>query len=203
MVQGRGGEGEVPQSESVIVNREAGLIVVRATEREHRKVRDYIDLVMASVTREVLIEASIIEVRLNDQVSGRHRLVRDQRRLRCGAKRGGRFRSRRGWSCTTGLIFDVFSDDLDITVTALQEFGDVRVMSSPKIMTLNNQTAILKVVENEVYFQIDFQQREIFGGGVGATNQLSNLSSQVRTVAVGLIMALRLRSTTRTASRST
>ena len=34
-------------------------------------------------------------------------------------------------------------------------FGDVSVMSSPKIMALNNQTSILKVADNVVYFEID------------------------------------------------
>ena len=188
VVQGRGGEGEVPQSESVIVNREAGLIVVRATERDHRKVRDYIDLVMASVTREVLIEASIIEVRLNDRFQAGIDWSVISGDFEVGQNVAGAFEAAAG-GVTTGLIFDVFSDDLDITVTALQEFGDVRVISSPKLMTLNNQTAILKVVDNEVYFQIDFQQQDVFTTGA-AINQLSNLSSQVRTVAVGLIMSV-------------
>ena len=43
------------------------------------------------------------------------------------------------------------------TVKLLQEFGNTRVLSSPKLMALNNQTALLKVVDNLVYFDIQAQ----------------------------------------------
>ena len=40
------------------------------------------------------------------------------------------------------------------TLKLLESFGDVRVLSSPKLSVLNNQTAMLKVVDNLVYFTI-------------------------------------------------
>jgi len=51
---------------TVIVNREAGIINVRATNKQHEKIQDFIDKVMSSARRQVLIEATIVEVRLND-----------------------------------------------------------------------------------------------------------------------------------------
>ena len=51
---------------TVIVNREAGVINVRATNKQHEKVQEFLDKVMGSVKRQVLIEATIVEVRLND-----------------------------------------------------------------------------------------------------------------------------------------
>ena len=41
-----------------------------------------------------------------------------------------------------------------VTVKLLEQFGNTRVLSSPKLMAMNNQTALLKVVDNVVYFQI-------------------------------------------------
>jgi MSHA biogenesis protein MshL len=41
---------------------------------------------------------------------------------------------------------------LSSTLSLLETFGKVKVLSSPKISVLNNQTAMLKVVDNVVYF---------------------------------------------------
>src|SRR5690349_22467953 len=43
----------------------------------------------------------------------------------------------------------------------LESFGDVRVLSSPKISVLNNQTAVLKVVDNLVYFRSEEHTSEL------------------------------------------
>jgi MSHA biogenesis protein MshL len=51
---------------TVIANREAGIINVRATGRQHQKVKDFIEKVMSSARRQVLIEATIVEVILSD-----------------------------------------------------------------------------------------------------------------------------------------
>jgi general secretion pathway protein D len=40
------------------------------------------------------------------------------------------------------------------TVRLLDAFGKTRVLSSPKLMVMNNQTAVLKVVDNQVYFTV-------------------------------------------------
>ena len=50
----------------VIANAETGVISVRATNKQHEKVQEFIDRVMGSAKRQVLIEATIVEVRLND-----------------------------------------------------------------------------------------------------------------------------------------
>ncbi|HEV7814914.1 MAG TPA: type II and III secretion system protein, partial [Janthinobacterium sp.] len=66
--QAQGGDsgGGRRNSTAVIVNAETGLIAVRATGRQHEKIREFIDLVLGSAKRQVLIEATIIEVKLSD-----------------------------------------------------------------------------------------------------------------------------------------
>ena len=44
------------------------------------------------------------------------------------------------------------------TIDLLESYGNTKVLSSPKLMALNNQTALLKVVNNLVYFSIEVQQ---------------------------------------------
>ncbi|MFK7839975.1 MAG: type II and III secretion system family protein, partial [Bdellovibrionales bacterium] len=57
-------DGEVPQT--FTVNRQAGIVNVFATESTHKEVKRYLDEVRRSVTSQVLIEAKILEVTLND-----------------------------------------------------------------------------------------------------------------------------------------
>jgi type II secretory pathway component GspD/PulD (secretin) len=54
------------EAAAVIANPEAGVITVRATARQHEKVQEFLDRVMLSARRQVLIEATIIEVTLSD-----------------------------------------------------------------------------------------------------------------------------------------
>ena len=182
--QGSGGDSVSP---SVIINAESGIVTVRATERQHRDIQEFLDRVLVNAQRQVLIEATIVEVSLNEQ----HQLGVDWSRLTTGA----------------GLSFDqqllgtnladppvaimTYSDpdtsfgNIDITVKALAEFGDVKVLSSPKLMALNNQTALLKVVDNLVYFTIQADTTI-------STNapSLTTYTTEVHTVPVGFVMSV-------------
>lgn len=74
--------------------------------------------------------------------------------------------------------------DLNVGLKALEEYGDVQVLSSPKIMAVNNQTALLKVVDNQVYFTIDVS-RSTSTAGTDVT-----YSTSVHTVPVGFMMSM-------------
>jgi general secretion pathway protein D len=54
------------EAASIIVNPDAGVVVVRATSRQHEKVQEYLDMTLSSARRQVIIEATIAEVNLND-----------------------------------------------------------------------------------------------------------------------------------------
>jgi general secretion pathway protein D len=175
----------------VIVNREGGIVLVRATASQHELVREYVDRVMASATRQVLIEATIVEVQLNDRFqAGIDWQVFLGTASAIGADVGNAFTA--GLSgAISGLIFDLADApegspkrDVEISISLLGEFGDAQVISSPKLMTLNNQPAILKVVDNEVYFEIE---SDIAAGNVN-TNATVSFDTNVKTVSVGLVM---------------
>ncbi len=71
-------------------------------------------------------------------------------------------------------------------VKLLREFGDVQVLSSPRIMALNNQMAMLKVVQNVVYFDVDVEPTVVTTGV--AVQSAVNTTAQ--TVPVGLVMSI-------------
>ena len=55
------------EAASVIGNRESGVLFIRATSRQHEKIQEFLDSVLNSVRRQVLIEATIAEVQLNNE----------------------------------------------------------------------------------------------------------------------------------------
>jgi general secretion pathway protein D len=71
-------------------------------------------------------------------------------------------------------------------VRLLHEFGDTRVLSSPRLMVLNNQTAVLKVVEELVYFTLNVTDRDSTATAQGRIV----VETDVHSVPVGLVMAV-------------
>ncbi len=178
----------------VTLNRESGLLLVRATASQHKMVGEYLDKVIASMTRQVLIEATIVEVQLSDRYQAgidwtalaRNKFGLD---LTVGSDLAQAFIGGAS-DGVTGLILNYAdkpdaTSDLDLTINLLNEFGNTQVLSSPKVMTLNNQPAVLKVVDNEVYFEISVETVQDGGGG-----SVINVDTDARTVSVGLVMTV-------------
>jgi MSHA biogenesis protein MshL len=144
---------------NINANKETGVLIVRATGRQHKKIQEFIDKVMTTARRQVLIEATIAEVTLNrNYQQGINWSVLAQ-----GAK--GFQLTQAGTatlpSANTGSMFILkytnptsLLGNLSSSVSLLDSFGDVKVLSSPKLSVMNNQTATLKVVDNRVYFSI-------------------------------------------------
>ena len=187
------------EAASVIANPETGLLNIRATSRQHEKVQEFIDQVLVNAKRQVLIEATVAEVQLNNE----YQRGIDWQRLRSGAFSAGvpSFGiGRSGLEAaqssantpaninTNAFVFGgaIASLNFNIALKLLESFGDVRVLSSPKISVLNNQTAVLKVVDNLVYFTIQATQSQSTAGGPG----IATFSTQVNSVPVGFIMSL-------------
>tara|TARA_R110000782_G_scaffold166718_14_gene258651 strand:- start:1111 stop:2775 length:1665 start_codon:yes stop_codon:yes gene_type:complete len=186
--------GEVTGTDAVIPNPESGILTVRATASQHEQIQSFIDRVLVSAKRQVLIQTTIVEVTLNE---------RYQAGIEWDAISTGVFDIASNTltgvpafvSKTTGLSSFVLktnndnganTDNINATATLLDEFGNVDILSSPQIMVLNNQTALLKVVENLVYFEID---AETTPGAVGA-QAVTTIDTTAKTVPVGIVMTV-------------
>ena len=190
------------EAASIIVNPEAGVVVVRATARQHEKVQEYLDLVLMNARRQVIIEATIAEVNLSDRYQQGINW-QSLRSLRPGAPQAGfsiaqnqtglpvpdPFAAAAG-SFTAPTPFSFLLNyvapgmGISSTLSLLETFGKVKVLSSPKISVLNNQTAMLKVVNNVVYFLI---KNDSTTTTTGTTN---NFTSTPQSVSVGLVMSV-------------
>jgi len=177
------------------VNRESGIIAVRATAKQHKTIKNFIDVALGNAQRQVLIEVTIAEVNLSDtyqagidwSVASETAIINGQTVLTKGGQQsviGGELGSVPFFELATSGV--VNGNPLNITLKALETFGDVKVLSSPKVMALNNQTAILKVVDNEVYFTTDVQ---VDSGSVNQ-NSTTVVDTDVHTVPIGIVMAV-------------
>lgn len=173
------------EAASVIINRETGVLTVRATTRQHEKVSEFIERVTAAARRQVLIEATIVEVSLGDTY---RQGIEWSRILTSGTSFGI---SGPGLGSTAGNATTPFSvayksaDGIDTTVKLLESFGTVKVLSSPKLSVLNNQTAAIKVVEEYVYFSVKADTTQTTNAGA-----LTTVTTTPQSVSVGLVMTV-------------
>jgi MSHA biogenesis protein MshL len=173
----------------VILNPETGVITVKASQKEHVKVAEYLNAVQSGALRQVLIEATIVEVLLSDQYQAGvdwSRIGETDNQLNFEQKSiannlGTAPLSILSYTKTGGILSGTFN----FTIKMLEQFGRTRVLSSPKIMALNNQTAVMKVVEEQVYFTIKVTPPVISDGKV--TSQ-ATYDSELHTVPIGLVM---------------
>jgi len=193
------------EAAAVMINAEASLVIVRATSRQHEKIQEFLDQVMANVKRQVLIEATIAEVQLNNQY---------QQGIDWSVLRTRGLTSVFGNQISSGNVSTTptfppgvtgtppsslpsapgFPNLLTLAVSRgtniagvlqlLESFGTVRVLSSPKLSVLNNQTALLRVVDNIVYFNVSVT---IAPGNLNSNSVTATNTTPV-TVPVGFVM---------------
>jgi general secretion pathway protein D len=152
------------------VNKQAGLVSVFAPERLHKKVAEYMKELKKSVTSQVLIEAKVLEVSLNDEFSAGIDWSLANVGLLGGSMGIGfgpqNFDS--DGTTATGLVravisgaegtnssFSISGSKFNNAVEALAQFGTVQALASPRLTVLNNQSAALNVARNVVYFEIE------------------------------------------------
>jgi MSHA type pilus biogenesis protein MshL len=174
------------------INREAGLLSVNAMPEVHRAVQQYLSKLHDSTHRQVLIEATVVEVALSD----RFEAGIDWQLLRNGltglsaaqvlvgapvvnAETINRFASPAG---LVSLVQQSGIGDITATLSLLESFGNVKILSRPRIIALNNQSSVLKVVDNRVYFttKVERSQSE-------SANDIIT-ETEIHTVPVGLVM---------------
>lgn len=163
---------------SVVINAMSGVIVIRAMPDEMKNVTDYLKASQISIERQVILEAKIVEVQLNDgfqsgvnwgafknnpnsrlvagQISPGGQLATLGGAMTDGVtalSAAGAMSVATGAGTMFGLAFQTrnFATMLDF----LETQGNVHVLSSPRIATLNNQKAILKVGTDQ-YFVTGF-----------------------------------------------
>lgn len=140
----------------IVINRMTGSIQVTDAYRNIKNVEWMLDSLKDSMHRQVEIEARIVEVTLRDDM----KLGIDWSRINLGRDNNLSLRVMsesmnpdvRGANAQTGISVSLVGNRFSGIINALQEQGDVRVVSQPRIRTLNNQQALIKVGTDEVFW---------------------------------------------------
>jgi MSHA biogenesis protein MshL len=184
----------------VIIQPQASVVVVVAMPDELRMVEAYLDTIQSNLQRQVVIEAKIIEVSLADgfQSGINWAILGDNsngRGILLGQSGGGSIFSE-GVSESAGnsgnlipglgllpnaldtsVFGGVFSMALDFNdfqafVEMLETQGDVQVLSSPRISTVSNQKAVIKVGSDE-FFVTDISSDTTTGTTTNSTSDIT------------------------------
>lgn len=180
-------------AETFSLNKQAGLISVYASERGHNNVAKYLKEIRRSVTSQVLVEAKIFEVSLKDEYIN-------------GIEWAAFTQNGRGvmrfLDATPGSVFTALTtpggsvaetsnfnigyagSDIGAFIEAISGFGTVRALASPRLTVMNNQSAVLNVATNRVFFEIDLNRETDDDTG----DVTLEIDTEIKTVPEGVLI---------------
>jgi MSHA biogenesis protein MshL len=137
----------------VVVTPQTGVVVVRALPSELATVSDYLAQAELILHRQVVIEAKILEVTLNN---GFQAGVNWTALGELSTGKTGLFSQSSTGLTNSDAIGGIFKADLSLgdftaVIELLGSQGDVQVLSSPRVSTVNNQKAVIKVGTDEFF----------------------------------------------------
>ena len=171
----------------VVVDKQSGNILVADFPKFLDRIAGFLESIEGSVQRQVLIEAKVIEVTLTAE----YRFGLDWSAIaKWSALRGAstvaptRILGQKLAPATQGFQFGVTSTDFSALLDVLSKQGELNVLSSPKLATLNNQTAVIRAGTDEVFFETRVQETIV--SGVKDTTR----TVTPRTVTIGVVLGI-------------
>jgi len=173
-----------------VINRQAGIISVNGTERQHTVMEQFLKLMERNASAQVLIEAKIVEVTLKDEfrtgvnwdaVIGRSRS-------------GFNFQPTTAFATNNVLTFALDEGDaagnLDEVVRLTQLFGTTRTLSSPRLHAINNQQAVLTFAQNRIFFEVQITGGSSTSGGGTVLTTTPSFDTTRRSIPIGIILTI-------------
>lgn len=164
----------------VVVSPQAGLVTVRAMPDEIAAIRAFLGQTEQHLQRQVVLEARIIEVTLNDdyqQGINWQNALASIRSTEFNFSTSG-ITPANALSAQLGGVTAISFNNADFNgvINLLQTQGNAQVLSSPRVTAMNNQKAVIKVGQDE-YFVTDVTSNTTIAG-TGATTTSPNISLQ-------------------------
>lgn len=182
------------EGDGLVLNKFSGVVQVTAPAPRHQIIRDFLGMVNDRITRQVEIEARLVEVTLTDA----QKLGVDWELA--GAALGGGVSLSASAPLQVGgvggsvLGTNTFAANLGFkqasaVIHALKQQGEVTTVAQPRLRALNNQTAFIKVGEDRPFFRL--QQSTTFQqGGTNAPVNQTQEQFSVSTITIGTILAV-------------
>ena len=181
------------QAEAPIINRNAGLITISATGRQQARIAAYLKLLQEKVKKQVLIDVNMMAVLFDDasstgvdwsQLYALQNFDIAVDTVSTNGKWKGTYEPKGSISeitsmvgKTAGMVQITGGGSIHEIIKFLKEQGEVRALSNPKILTLNNQPALITVGTEYFYKIQQSQNQQGAGGGVVATTQNDSVNS--------------------------
>jgi len=182
---------------SPIINKNAGLVTVTATAKQLKRLEDYLSLLQNRIQRQVLIDVQMLSVTLDDSKTTGVDWAQLYA-LQNFSIKTSYISNNNVAEGTDGVISAIGSGapnaanlltltgsaSIDEVVKFLQTQGDVHALSNPKVLTLNNQAALITVGTEFFYKISQAANQQGTGGGVASTVQ----NDLVQSVFAGVLL---------------
>ncbi len=184
------------QAEAPIINKNAGLITVSATGRQQARIDAYLELLQDKVQKQVLIDVNMMAVIFDDksstgidwaQLYALQNFSLQVDSFSVGSAKNdwsGTFTPASNFESITAMAGNTANmiqisggGSINEVIKFLKEQREVRAISNPKILTLNNQPALITVGTEYFYKIQQSQNQQGAGGGVVATTQQDMVNS--------------------------
>lgn len=178
---------------TIVVDKQSSNILVTDYPKILDRIAAFLESVEGSIQRQVLIEAKVLEVTL----TGDYRFGIDWSAVAKIASDAGTLSGTTTISSVTPRIFaqklapaesnfqiGVTSSDFQALLAVLNKQGEVNVISSPKLATLNNQTAVIRSATDEVFFEPRVVTIPT------STTPLVTTDVTTRTVTIGVVLSV-------------
>ncbi|MDN4501931.1 pilus (MSHA type) biogenesis protein MshL [Alteromonadaceae bacterium BrNp21-10] len=158
---------------SVVVSPQAGLVTVRALPDEIRGIKAFLKTSEDHVQRQVVLEARIIEVELNDEFQqgiNWQQITANVGTTDFAFSSSGQVSGNSISAAIGGITgLSILNKDFSGVLSLLSTQGNVQVLSSPRVTALNNQKAVIKV-GNDEYFVTEVSNQTTTTAGATSTN---------------------------------
>ncbi|RLA81719.1 MAG: pilus (MSHA type) biogenesis protein MshL [Epsilonproteobacteria bacterium] len=187
-------------AEAPIINKNAGLVTVTATSKQLKRFDSYLKELQDKVQLQVLIDVQLLSVTMSEGkttgIDWKQLYALQNLSVSLDSKRIKNVTEFTGGSITDGLIDGTKGMMQMVSVTGeaslnevikfLQTQGDVNAISNPKVLTLNNQPALI-TAGTEYFYKIQSEtNQQGTGGGVAATTQ----NDVVQSVFAGVLLTI-------------
>lgn len=160
------------EGRSVVVNSQSGVIIVHAYPPELRQITRFLDRIQSNMQRQVILEAKVLEVQLNNQFQSGIDWNLIGKVIEEGEGGIAQTAFREFENTPLKDFHSIFTlkvnGDFGALIKLLQTQGNVQIISNPRISAVNNQKALIKVGMDQ-----------FFVTGVSTTNVTSGLANNV------------------------
>ena len=190
------------KAESPIINKNAGLITVTATNKQLKRFESYLKRLQDKVQKQVLIDVQLLAVTMNKGkttgIDWKQLYALQNIDISANYIQNKNVDTFDATGATTTAIAANAIDGaahiinvksqakLNEVIKFLQTQGDLNAISNPKVLTLNNQPALITVGTEYFYKLQSATNQQGTGGGVAATTQ----NESVQSVFAGVLLTI-------------